>query len=137
MHTKRIILFDGICNFCARSVQFIIKHDPEAKFNFTAIQTRAGKEILEKHGFNPENVETFILIKDEKLFTKSDAVLEIAKDLKGFWNSLFVFKILPQKLRNWIYSILAKNRYKLFGKRDHCLVPTDDIKARFFDNEVK
>jgi predicted DCC family thiol-disulfide oxidoreductase YuxK len=137
MHTERIIIFDGFCNFCARFVQFIIKHDPEAKFKFTAFQARAGKEILEKQGFNPQNVETFLLIKDEKLFTKSDAALEIAKDLKGFWKSLFVFKILPKKIRNWFYTILAKNRYKLFGKRDHCLVPTDDIKARFFKNELK
>jgi predicted DCC family thiol-disulfide oxidoreductase YuxK len=112
-------------------------YDPEAKFKFTAFQTRAGKEILEKLGFNSQNVETFFLIKDEKLFTKSDAALEIAKDLKGFWKSLFLFKVLPKGIRNWIYTILAKNRYKFFGKREHCLVPTDDIKARFFDNEIK
>ncbi len=136
MHTKRIIIFDGICNFCARSVQFIIKHDPESKFKFTAFQTKAGKKILETQGLSPKNVETFLLIKDEKLYTKSDAALEIAKDLKGFKKSLFVFKVLPKNIRNWLYSILAKNRYKLFGKRDHCLVPTDNIKARFIENEI-
>jgi predicted DCC family thiol-disulfide oxidoreductase YuxK len=137
MPTEKIIIFDGICNFCAKSVQFIIKHDPDAQFKFTAFQTPAGKKLLGKQGFNPERVETFLLIKDERLFTKSDAALEITKDLSGLWKLLYIFKILPKNLRNWFYTILAKKRYSLFGKRDHCLVPTDDIKARFFDNEVK
>ena len=133
MNTKRIVVFDGVCSFCARSVQFIIKHDPEAMFKFAPVQSKVGKELLAEYGLSPENAETLLLIKEKKLFTKSGAALEIAKELNGLWNLFVIFSILPKNVRDWIYSKAAKNRYKWFGKREHCFRPTGDIKERFLD----
>ena len=135
MDAKQIIIFDGVCNLCTRSVKFIIKHDPAARFQFTAFQTKAGMKVLNQYGVKPKNVDTLLFIKGQRLFARSDAVLEIAKELEGPWKLLVVFKVLPKKIRDWLYALLAKNRYNIFGKQDHCLVPTDDIKARFLDND--
>jgi len=130
--TNKIILFDGVCNFCNSSVQFIIKRDPNAKFNFASMQGDAGKELLNNHSLNDYN-SSFVYIDEDKAYVKSTAALRICKDLKGFWKLCYLFIIIPAPIRNFFYNILANNRYKWFGKRDSCMIPSPDVRKRFLD----
>lgn len=126
-----IVVFDGVCNLCEDSVTFIIARDPDAKFRFVSAQSSIGKEIQERYGIDAIEDETVILIKNSKVFTHSDAALEIAKDLNGPWRLLRYAKVVPKPIRNGIYSTVAKNRYKWFGKKNECMLPSLEIKARF------
>jgi len=126
-----IVVFDGVCNLCEDSVAFIIARDPEAKFKFVSAQSPIGKEIQERYGIDAIDDETVILIKNGKVFTHSDASLEISKDLTGPWRLLRYAKAVPRPIRNRVYSIIAKNRYKWFGKKNECMLPSPEIKARF------
>ena len=126
-----IVVFDGVCNLCEDSVAFIIARDPEAKFKFVSAQSPIGKEIQERYGIDAIEDETVILIKNGKVFTHSDASLEISKDLTGPWRLLRYAKAVPRPIRNRVYSIIAKNRYKWFGKKNECMLPSPEIKARF------
>ncbi len=127
----KIILFDGVCNLCNSSIQFIIRHDPESQFKFAALQSTFGREQLMKFGIEQDALSSVILIRDGVAFQRSDAALEIARDFKGMWRGLYYSKIIPRFFRDWIYDRIAKNRYSLFGKRDECMIPTPDLKARF------
>ena len=131
MNNKNIIIFDGICNFCNKSVNFIIKRDPRLHFVFSPIQSNVAKEIMDKYHLHSDDIDSIILIKDDIYFTKSDAVLEIVRDLSGYWYLLKVFKIVPKCMRNYIYDFISKNRYKFFGKKDSCIIPTEKLKNRF------
>lgn len=124
-----IILFDGVCNLCNKSVQFIIKRDPEALFSFTSIQNETGRSLI-RHYHIP-NVDSVILIKQGKYYTQSDAALEICLHLNKGFRYLYVLKIIPRFIRDFIYQIIAKNRYKWFGKQESCMLPTEDMKKRF------
>lgn len=126
-----ILLFDGVCNLCNSSVQFIIQRDTNAKFRFAALQSEFGIATLKKFGIPPEQLNSVILIIGERLFQKSDAALEIVKNLSALWPALYVFKILPRFMRDGLYDLLAGNRYRLFGKRAECMVPTKELKSRF------
>ena len=129
--TGYIILFDGFCNFCNFWVNFILDKDKEGRFKFTALQSGAGQKLLAKFNLPEDNFETFILIKDNKYFTRSSAALIIAKNLKGFWKLFYAFVIIPRPVRNFVYNFIANTRYKLFGKREVCRIPTDEEKERF------
>jgi len=122
-----------VCNLCSGSVQFILKRDPQAKFKFASLQSLFGQAKLENHGLNKNNLHSIIFLKDEKIFQRSDAALEIAKQLNGLWPALYVFKILPRFLRDGIYNWIASNRYRWFGKKDACWLPSPELKARFID----
>jgi predicted DCC family thiol-disulfide oxidoreductase YuxK len=131
---KNIILFDGVCNLCNGSVNFIIKRDPHSKFLFTPMQNKKAKELLSQFHFDThklDTLDTLLLIKNEKLFSKSDAVLEITKGLSGYWYILSYLTIIPKPIRDYLYTLLSRNRYKLFGKNDSCMVPTKELKERF------
>ena len=130
---KTVIIFDGICNFCNGSVNFIIARDPEGKFNFAPMQGESAKVLMKQHGIDTPDLDTFLLIKDGKLYQRTDAALEIAKDLTGYWKYFQVFRFVPAPLRDVFYRIFARNRYKLFGKREVCMVPTPEIRQRFLD----
>jgi predicted DCC family thiol-disulfide oxidoreductase YuxK len=126
------ILFDGVCNFCNASINFIIDRDSKSIFQFAALQSEVGQELLIKHHLKTTDFDTVILINDEnKIYQKSDAALEIARNLDGFWKVLYAFKILPSFLRNPIYDLVARNRYRIFGRTDACRIPTPELKARF------
>jgi predicted DCC family thiol-disulfide oxidoreductase YuxK len=126
------ILFDGVCNFCNASINFIIDRDSKNIFLFAALQSEVGQELLQKHHLKTTDFDTIILINDEnKIYQKSDAALEIARNLDGFWKVLYAFKILPSFLRNPIYDLVARNRYRIFGRTDACRIPTPELKARF------
>ncbi|WP_442599602.1 thiol-disulfide oxidoreductase DCC family protein [Neobacillus sp. D3-1R] len=127
-----IILFDGICNFCNSSVQFIIKRDPNGYFKYASLQSEIGKKLLLKHGLT-ENVESIVLFIDGKYFMKSTAALQICRRLTGAWKILSVLTVVPVTIRDFFYNIIAKNRYKWFGKQESCMLPTPEIRDRFLD----
>jgi predicted DCC family thiol-disulfide oxidoreductase YuxK len=126
---KSIILFDGECNFCNASIQFVLNHEKKSELFFSSLQSNKGKEIQDYFGI--KNSESVILIENNKLFIKSTAALRITKYLKGGFPLLYIFIIIPTFIRNVIYDYIAKKRYKWFGKTDTCMVPNDQIKHRF------
>ncbi len=128
---QQVILFDGVCNFCNASINFVIDHDPQKRFKFASLQSDLGHEILKKYHRNTSDFDSVILLKDNCLFIKSKAALEIAKDLSGLWKYLSVFSILPTFILDFFYDLIAKNRYKLFGKSEVCRMPSADLKERF------
>lgn len=131
MTAKPIILFDGICNLCNGAVQFIIKHDPEKKFFFTSLQSVAGQQLLKQYNLPSENFNSFLLLQDDTIFSKSTAALKVASQLKSAWKLLYIFIIVPKYIRDAVYSYIAANRYKWFGKKDNCMMPTPELQARF------
>lgn len=126
-----ILLFDGVCNLCNNIVQFTIKRDPEEKFRFAALQSESGQALLKKFDLPTDDFNSFVFIKGNKYFLKSSAGLHVLKELGGIWKLFYVFIILPGPLRDYIYNIIARTRYKLFGKRDTCMIPTPNLKQRF------
>ena len=130
---KILVLFDGVCNLCNGSVQFIIRRDPESKFLFASLQSDFGKSQLLKFGLNPDFLHSILVIENNTLYQKSDAALKIASRLKGPWHLLTVFKLFPRFIRNGIYDLISSRRYKLFGKKDQCMIPSPDLKARFIE----
>lgn len=127
---QRIILFDGECNFCDQSVQFIIKRDPKGYFKFTSLQSEIGKESLNKYNA-PKDIDSFVLIEDNSCYVKSSAALRVCKKLRGAWKLLYVFLVLPKNFRDFFYEIIAKNRYKWFGKKESCRIPSPEERKRF------
>jgi predicted DCC family thiol-disulfide oxidoreductase YuxK len=125
------VIFDGVCNLCARSVQFILRHESEPRFQFTPVQSAAGARLLAAHGHSVEDVHTFVLVSEGKVYTRSTAALRIAKHFRGAWQLLRVLWIVPRPLRDALYDFVARNRYSWFGKSDSCLVPTPELRARF------
>ena len=132
-NNEHLLLFDGVCNLCIRLVNFIIKRDAVKKFKFAALQSPVGESILKTHNLYKKNLDTIIYVNNGSYYVKSTAVLHILKDLGGVWKIFYVFIIIPAPIRNLFYSLIAKVRYKIFGKRDVCLVPSNDIKDRFPD----
>jgi predicted DCC family thiol-disulfide oxidoreductase YuxK len=131
IENRTVVLFDGICNFCSGSVLFIIKRDPEGYFRFAALQTESGESILNKYDIHSDKTDSIILIENSKVYYRSDAALKIARKLKGVWKLFYAAIIIPPFIRNFFYDLVAKNRYRWFGKRDICFVPDQDIRNRF------
>lgn len=125
-----IVLFDGECNFCDASVQFIIARDPKGYFRFAALQSETGEQLKLKHQI-PVNLDSIVVIEDNTVYDSSDAALAICKHLNGLWKGFYMFKIIPRSLRNSIYKVIAKNRYTWFGKKDVCTIPSPDVRNRF------
>jgi predicted DCC family thiol-disulfide oxidoreductase YuxK len=128
-----IIFFDGVCNLCTGTVQFVIKHDPAHQFRFASLQSEIGQHLLQQYHLPTEEFGSFILFEKGKVYTKSSAALRITKKLKGLWPGLYVFMIVPPFIRNGIYSWVARNRYKWFGKKEACWLPTPELKNLFID----
>jgi predicted DCC family thiol-disulfide oxidoreductase YuxK len=128
-----IILFDGVCNLCNGAVQYVIKHDAQKQFQFASLQSNFGQQVLAKHNLSNADFSSFILLKNGKIYLKSTAALLVAKQLKGAVSWLYLFRVVPTFIRNGVYNIIAKNRYKWFGKQDACWLPTTELKARFLD----
>ena len=127
----KIILFDGVCNFCNYWVNFVLTRDKNIRFKFAALQSEKGKEILQK--FNPpaNSFDSFILIENNLIYKKSEAVFKITKDLNGWLKIFFFLNFLPNSVSDFFYDLIAKNRYRLFGKRNSRRIPTEDEKGRF------
>ena len=128
---KQIILFDGVCNFCNFWVNFVIKRDKKDLFRFAALQSESARELTNKFNLDTSKQDTFILVAGDKIFTKSTAALMVCKQLNDPVRFLYPFIILPKFIRDFIYDLIAKNRYKLFGKRESCRVPTEEDKKKF------
>lgn len=129
---KKIILFDGVCNLCDSAVQFVIEHDKNDVFRFVALQSVLGQEILKHIGINPKNIDSVILYEPGiAYYYKSQAALEIAKSLGGFFHFGTILKIFPTGIRNQLYDYIAKNRYKWYGKKETCWIPTEELKSKF------
>ena len=131
---KQLILFDGVCKLCNSSVQFVIKHDKKDKFLFTALQSDIGKRVIKDFNIDTSKTDSILLYSPDKgLSLRSTAALNITKQLRFPINTLIIFIIIPNFIRNWIYDLIARNRYKWFGKMDDCMIPTPEIKAKFLE----
>ena len=126
-----IVLFDGVCNLCSSVVKFTISRDPNGIFRFASLQSEAGQFFLNKFGLSTEDFDSFVLIEGDNFFLRSTAVLCLCKRLKGFWPLLYLLIIIPRPLRDFVYNIVAENRYKWFGKKEECFIPSPDINNRF------
>jgi predicted DCC family thiol-disulfide oxidoreductase YuxK len=131
VNDKPIILFDGVCNLCNGAVQFVIKHDAAGKFLFTSLQSAVGQRLLQQFNIPSDNFNSFILLQNDKVFTQSTAALKVAKQLSGGCKLLYGFIIVPSFIRNAVYKLIAANRYKWFGKREVCMIPTTALQNRF------
>ena len=127
---ERIVLFDGVCNYCNAMVNFTIRHDPEKKFRFTTLQSDYGQKLLTEHGIG-KDVDSVILIENGQAFTHSTAGLRIARNLSGIYPLSYAFIIIPAFIRDWAYKLFAKYRFQLFGRTNACMIPTPDVKERF------
>lgn len=132
-----IVFFDGVCNLCNRSVDFILKRDSKKIFRFVSLQSKIANDLLEMEGVYAQNMRTIILLKNGKIFYRSSAILEIVRQLTAPWPLLYVFKLVPRFVRDGLYNLVSKNRYSWFGKRDTCRVPSIDERARFLEEASK
>lgn len=128
-----IIFFDGVCNLCNGAVQFIIKRDVRSQYLFASLQSGIAQQRLLQYQVTGAPLESLLLLQNGNLLKKSDAVLEIARNLNGLWPLLFVFRIIPRGFRDWLYDRVALNRYRLFGRQARCMLPDASLKARFLD----
>lgn len=131
MSSHPVILFDGVCNLCNASVNFVIDRDPDAVFRFGALQSVEGKKLLRDAGVNDTWLDSIVLIDHGHLYTASDAALRIASRMPFPWPAMRIFRIVPRKIRDAVYNWIARNRYRWFGKQDACRIPTPELKARF------
>ena len=129
---EQLILFDGVCNFCNAAVQMVIEIDKQKIFKFAAIQSELGQKLYRQHGLDPVDIQTLMFVDGDLVLTKSDAVLAVLARLDGGWQLLGVFRAMPQPLRDWAYTEFARQRFRLFGRRETCLVPTPELQERFF-----
>ena len=129
---KKIILFDGVCNLCNSSVQFVIQHDEKDIFRFVALQSDLGKEIIKHIGIDATKIDSIILYEPGiAYYYKSNATIKIAETLGEFLSMIWIFKILPLSIRDLVYDYIAKNRYKWYGKKESCMLPTPEIQSKF------
>ncbi|MEP7255611.1 MAG: thiol-disulfide oxidoreductase DCC family protein [Ferruginibacter sp.] len=131
MKEQPVILFDGICNFCNNAVNFVIKRDKKENIFFAPLQSDIGQRLLQQYNLPLNNMESFVFIENGRAYTQSTAGLKVCRYLKGLWPLCYGFIIVPKFIRDGIYNWIAKNRYKWFGKKESCMIPTPQVKARF------
>ncbi|MBK9331764.1 MAG: thiol-disulfide oxidoreductase DCC family protein [Ignavibacteria bacterium] len=131
MEKFKIILFDGVCNLCNSSVNFIIDNDRRNVFKFASLQSETGSELRKKHNLSSKDIDSVILIDADRAYIKSDAALRIAAELGGIYKVISYLRFMPKFIRDFFYDIIAKNRYKWFGKKDTCRIPTPELKSKF------
>lgn len=130
---KPVLLFDGVCNLCNYWVNFVIDRDPEGRLLFAALQSEAGRQLLMQHDLDPDEMDTVVLIDNEKAYQRSDAVIRLSSHMKGSVRLLRAGVIIPRFFRDMIYNAVARKRYKWFGKRDQCRMPDPELKERFLE----
>ena len=129
--TQPVILFDGVCNYCNSMVNFIIRQDREKKFMFAPLQSQTGQEFLRRYKLPQQDFDSFVLIDRDRAWLRSTASLQVLKKLPFYWKWTQVFWIVPAFLRDAVYNFIARNRYKWFGKKETCMIPTPELRARF------
>lgn len=127
---NHLVLFDGECHFCDSSVQFIIKRDKKALFSFASLQSEMGQDIRKRHRV-PADLDSLLVVTDGKCYTRSAAALKICKHLDGGWKFLYILILVPRPIRDFFYQIVARNRYKWFGKKESCTLPSPEVRKRF------
>ena len=138
-HAHPIILYDGVCGLCNRLVQFLLKHDKRNRLRFASLQSDFAAKALQRHGIDPKDLDTMHVIEnyeqpDERVLQRSDAILRAGRELGGFWGaSAVVAKLVPRTLRDLVYRFVARNRYRVFGKYDSCMLPDPNQRSRFLD----
>ncbi len=130
---QKVVLFDGVCNLCSSSVQFILKRDKKNQFLFGSLQGEYGQAALRKYNLPPDEFNSFMLIENDRLYTRSTGALRMLKHLGGGWSLLYAFTIVPKFIRDAVYNWIARNRYKWFGKKNECWLPRPEWKSRFLD----
>ena len=128
---RHVVLFDGVCNFCNATINFIIDHDRANRFVFAPLQSEAGQQLLRTNGLDATKLDSIVLLKDGEVHHKSEAALQIARGLDGPWSLMYAFRILPRFLRDFVYDVVARNRYRWFGRRDSCRMPSPELRQRF------
>lgn len=129
-----IIYFDGVCYLCNSLVNFLLKIDKDNRLKFSPLQSNFAKRELKNSDINLEEIDSIMLQVGSKFFIKSDAVIKIIKEMRWYWQGLLVIKILPKNIRDKLYDFIADHRYKWFGRKDSCMIPTNDVKSRFIIN---
>ena len=132
---QAIILFDGVCNFCDASVNFVIKRDKLGYFRFAPLQEPKGGEIALRHGIDPERLDTFVLVEGGRAYRKSGGALRVARRLGGIYVFAFALIAIPPFIRDFFYDWFARHRYRWFGKKDACIVPTPEVRGRFLTDD--
>ncbi len=133
MRAQPIILFDGVCNLCNSAVNFVIKRDKKNEIKFAPLQSETAKKFLANHKLTAGEMKYFIFIENEKTHIRSTAVLKVCRYLNGLWPLMYGFMIIPKFIRDGVYNIVAKNRYKWFGQKNECMIPTPELQARFLN----
>ncbi len=128
-----VVVFDGVCNLCSGAVAFILARERDHLIRFAAAQSAAGRELLSEFGLDPEKLATFVFIEGGSAHVRSDAALEVARHLRFPWRALRILRIVPRPLRDFLYDLIARNRYRWFGKRQSCMVPTAELRSRFLN----
>lgn len=136
MPEQRIILFDGICNLCNSAVKFVLKRDTKSVFKFASLQSEVSKKLLINSEVSDIDSGTFVLIENGILYTRSTAALRVVKHLSGLWPLMSVFMVVPKFIRDWVYNLISKNRYRWFGKRDTCMIPSPEMKTKFLNELI-
>lgn len=126
-----VLLFDGVCNLCNGAVQWVLLRDRRGLFRFAALQSDTGQAMLRQFGFAAEDFDTVVLIDGDRVFTRSDAALEVVRRIGGFWPVLYAFKIIPRPIRDAVYNWVARNRYRWFGRQEQCMLPRKEWMSRF------
>ena len=133
MFHQPVILFDGVCNLCNGAVQFIMKHDKAGLYKFASLQGDSGQQLLQKYQLPLSAFNSFVLIENNVTYTRSTAALKVARNLSGITKLLYGFIIVPAFIRDAIYNLISRNRYKWFGKQDNCMIPTPELRNRFLN----
>jgi predicted DCC family thiol-disulfide oxidoreductase YuxK len=128
-----VVLFDGVCNLCNGFVQFVIERDPDAYFSFASLQSEAAARLLSAHGYEGATLDSVVLLENGRLYSRSDAALRVARHLGRGWPLLGGFRVVPRFVRDRVYDWIAANRYQWFGRRDECMIPTPELRARFLE----
>lgn len=132
MHNDNpVILFDGVCNFCNGAINFVLKQDKKDIFRFAPLQSEAGQKLLQEYNLSTKEFDSFVLIDNGKVYKKSAASLRVMNKLPWYWKAAQILRIIPTAFRDSIYDFIAKNRYKWFGKKEQCMIPTPEMKSRF------
>jgi len=128
-----ILLFDGVCNLCNNSINFVIDRDPKTNFKFAALQSDFGQKKLKELNLDPNDFDSIVLLSNNQVYVKSTAALKVAKKLTGLWPMLYGFIIVPAFIRHAVYNLVAKHRYRIWGKTDQCRIPTPELRHRFIE----
>jgi predicted DCC family thiol-disulfide oxidoreductase YuxK len=131
--TPPIVLFDGVCNLCSGSVQFLIRRDPQARLRFASLQSVTGRRLQTERGLDPERLASMVLVAGDRWYEESSGVLRMVRYLSGAWPLLAVFLLVPRPLRDLVYRWIARNRYRWFGKKESCWLPTPELESRFLE----